>query len=56
MTRRGYFSMSRAADVQALVTSRRNFACALARFEIHSTSLDPGPRSTALAIAFSAFS
>jgi hypothetical protein len=48
--------MSRAADVQAVVTSRMNFAWAVARFEIHSTSLLPGPRSSVLAIDFRAFS
>jgi hypothetical protein len=48
--------MSLAADVQVVVTSRMNFACAVARLEIHSISLEPGPRSTALAIALSAFS
>jgi hypothetical protein len=46
----------RAAEVHEAVTSRMNFACAVARFEIHSTSLDPGPRSIVLAIVFSAFS
>jgi hypothetical protein len=51
-----YFSMSRAADVHAVVTSRMNFACVVARLEIQSMSLLPGPRSTALAIALSAFS
>jgi hypothetical protein len=33
-----------------------NFACALARFEIQSISLLPGPRSIVEAIALSAFS
>jgi hypothetical protein len=45
-----------AAEVHEVVTSRRNFACAVARFESHSTSLDPGPRSIVRAIVFSAFS
>jgi hypothetical protein len=31
-----------------------NFACAVARFETHSMSLDPGPVWIALAIARSA--
>lgn len=53
---RGYLSMPRAADVQAAVTSRMNFACVVASEEIHSTSLLPGPRSSELAIALSAFS
>jgi hypothetical protein len=48
--------MSRAAEVHAFVTSRMNFAWAVARFEIHSTSLEPGPRSIVPAIIFSAFS
>lgn len=48
--------MPRAADVHALVTSRMNLAWVVARVEIHSTSLLPGPRSIELAIAFSAFS
>jgi hypothetical protein len=52
----GYFSLARAADVQAAVTSRMNFACVVARFEIQSMSLLPGPRSSVPAIAFSAFS
>jgi len=51
-----YLSMSRAADVQAAVTSRMNFACVVASEEIHSMSLLPGPRSIELAIALSAFS
>ena len=51
-----YLSTFRAAAVQELVTSRMNFACAVARFEIHSTSLEPGPFSIALAIVLSAFS
>jgi hypothetical protein len=51
-----YFSRSRAAAVHAVVTSRMNFACALARFEIQSISLLPGPRSIVEAIALSAFS
>jgi hypothetical protein len=33
-----------------------NFACAVARLEIHSTSLLPGPRSIVVAIVLSAFS
>jgi hypothetical protein len=33
-----------------------NFACAVARFESHSMSLEPGPRSIVLAIVLSAFS
>jgi hypothetical protein len=48
--------MSRAAFVHAAVTSRMNLACAVARLEIHSMSLEPGPRSSVPAIVFSAFS
>lgn len=51
-----YFNMFRAADVHASVMSRMNFAWVLASCEIHSTSVLPAPRSSALAIAFSAFS
>jgi hypothetical protein len=51
-----YLSMPRAAAVQAVVTSRMNFAWVVASEEIHSTSLLPGPRSIEPAIAFSAFS
>jgi len=46
----------RAAAVHEAVTSRMNFACAVARFETHSTSLEPGPRWIVFAIDFSAFS
>jgi hypothetical protein len=46
----------RAAEVQAFVTSRMNFACVVARCEIQSISLLPGPRSIEVAIALSAFS
>jgi hypothetical protein len=49
-------SIFRAAAVHVAVTSRMNFACAVARLETHSTSLEPGPRSSVLAIVFSAFS
>jgi hypothetical protein len=52
----GYLSIPRAADVHAVVTSRSHFACVVASVEIHSTSLLPGPRSSELAIALSAFS
>ena len=38
-------SALRAADVHALVRSRRKFAWAVAMLETHSMSLDPGPRS-----------
>jgi hypothetical protein len=33
-----------------------NFACWVARLEIHSISLEPGPRSMLVASALSAFS
>jgi len=49
-------STLRAADVHEFVTSRMNFAWVVARFDSHSTSLLPGPRSTAPAIDLSAFS
>jgi hypothetical protein len=49
-------SIPRAAEVHALVTSRMNLAWAVASEETHSTSLRPGPRSSELAIALSAFS
>ena len=39
-----------------MVTSRIHLACVVASVEIHSTSLLPGPRSSELAIALSAFS
>lgn len=51
-----YLSIFRAAEVHVSVMSRMNFACAVARLEIHSTSLEPGPRSIAPAIVLSAFS
>ena len=54
--RAGYLIALRAFVVHASVMSRMNFACVVARFESHSTSLDPGTRSIALAIAFSTFS
>ncbi len=49
-------SMSRAAFVHAVVTSRMNFACVVASVEIQSMSLLPGPFSIDVAIALSAFS
>jgi hypothetical protein len=52
----GYLITPRAADVHALVTSRMNFACVVARWAIQSMSLLPGPRSIEVAIALSAFS
>jgi MFS family permease len=55
-TGRGYLSIPRAAEVHAAVTSRIHFACVVASEETHSTSLLPGPRSSELAIALSAFS
>jgi MFS family permease len=51
-----YFSIPRAAVVQALVTSRMNLAWVVASVETHSTSLRPGPRSMEPAIALRAFS
>jgi hypothetical protein len=52
--RDGYLSIFRAADVVDVVRSRMNLACAVARFDTHSTSLAPGPRWIAVAIALSA--
>jgi hypothetical protein len=49
-----YLRTLRAADVVDEVRSRMNLACAVARFETHSMSLDPGPDWIALAIALSA--
>ncbi len=49
-----YFNALRAADVHAVVTSRMYFACVVARWDTHSMSLLPGPRSSVAAIALSA--
>jgi hypothetical protein len=48
----GYLSIFLAALVHDVDTSRMNRACAVARLETHSISLEPGPRSSELAIDF----